>query len=192
MVGVQEKFPFVLQSFFYSRVVSSEVERFLDTEEVRSSILLSPTIDSKGSGDFLLNPFYFGYSIFTQNVLTLRHKKTGPRLSSSSHRKPDPSGQDRPQQRRTPCLPNLGPPCGALLGDLALQGIQPAGILLGRGDELLAEVLHGGPPSIAFLPPGLECGGRVPRGLQIAPDARLRSRPAPRHRLPFAIRQARR
>lgn len=45
--------------FFILGVVSSEVERFLDTEEVRSSILLPPTTDSKGSGDFSLNPFSF-------------------------------------------------------------------------------------------------------------------------------------
>ena len=45
--------------FFILGVVSSEVERFLDTEEVRSSILLPPTTDSKGSGDFPLNPFSF-------------------------------------------------------------------------------------------------------------------------------------
>ena len=43
--------------FFILGVVSSEVERFLDTEEVRSSILLPPTTDNKGSGDFLLNLF---------------------------------------------------------------------------------------------------------------------------------------
>ena len=51
--------------FFILGVVSSEVERFLDTEEVTSSILVPPTTDSKGLGDFLLNPFSLLYSIFT-------------------------------------------------------------------------------------------------------------------------------
>ena len=45
--------------FFILGVVSSEVERFLDTEEVRSSILLPPTIADKGSGNYFLNLFYF-------------------------------------------------------------------------------------------------------------------------------------
>ena len=41
------------------RVVSSEVERFLDTEEVRSSILLSPTIDKEYDDSGVINASEF-------------------------------------------------------------------------------------------------------------------------------------
>ena len=44
------------------RAISSEVERFLDTEEVRSSILLSPTIEITGFSPFGLNPIFFELS----------------------------------------------------------------------------------------------------------------------------------
>ena len=43
-------------------MVSSEVERFLDTEEVRSSILLSPTIkDYNDSESVRLSEFLYEY-----------------------------------------------------------------------------------------------------------------------------------
>ena len=49
----------VLLNAVLSTVNAAFSSALLDTEEVRSSILLSPTIDSKGSGDFILNPFSF-------------------------------------------------------------------------------------------------------------------------------------